>query len=91
MSLLLLLSLLFLPAKNCAELYKSGQRISGVYTTDPDGSGAFNIYCDHMTAGGGWTVIQKRMDGSVDLTAPRMTTNMASVTLAVNFGSDWTK
>ena len=25
------------------------------------------------------------------LTAPRMTTNMALVTLAVNFGSDWTK
>ncbi|CAH3162307.1 unnamed protein product [Pocillopora meandrina] len=38
--------------KNCAELYKSGERISGVYTIDPDGSGAFNVYCDHMTAGG---------------------------------------
>jgi len=52
--------------KNCAELYKSGQRISGVYTIDPDGLGSFDVFCDQKTAGGGWTVFQKRLDGSVN-------------------------
>ncbi|KAL9983038.1 hypothetical protein ACROYT_G005162 [Oculina patagonica] len=52
--------------KSCAELYKSGKTNSGVYTVDPDGSGAFDVFCDQTTAGGGWTVLQKRLDGSVD-------------------------
>ncbi|CAH3194193.1 unnamed protein product [Porites evermanni] len=52
--------------QNCAELYKAGERISGVYTIDPDGQGAFDVFCDQTTTGGGWTMFQKRLDGSVD-------------------------
>ncbi|XP_044173278.1 microfibril-associated glycoprotein 4-like [Acropora millepora] len=52
--------------RNCAELYKAGERNSGVYTIDPDGLGPFDVFCDQKTAGGGWTVFQKRLDGSVN-------------------------
>ena len=52
--------------KNCSEVYKSGDKISGVYKINPDGLGEFEVFCDQKTAGGGWTVFQKRRDGSVD-------------------------
>ncbi|XP_022810368.1 microfibril-associated glycoprotein 4-like [Stylophora pistillata] len=53
--------------KNCVELYKSGKITSGVSTINPDGIGPdFEVFCDQKTAGGGWTMIQKRLDGSVD-------------------------
>ena len=56
----------FVVYKNCAEIYKSGDTISGVYKIDPDGLGEFEVFCDQKTAGGGWTVFQKRYSGAVD-------------------------
>ena len=58
--------ILFSVYQNCAEVYKSGDKISGVYKINPDGLGEFEVFCDQKTAGGGWTVFQKRRDGSVD-------------------------
>ncbi|XP_039567322.1 angiopoietin-related protein 3 [Passer montanus] len=52
-------------AADCTALYHSGVQASGVYTIQPNGSEAFNVYCE-MKFGTSWTVIQKRVDGSLD-------------------------
>ena len=36
------------------------------YRIKPDNLSAFDVFCDQTTAGGGCTVLQKRLDGSVD-------------------------
>ncbi|XP_010287970.1 PREDICTED: angiopoietin-related protein 3 isoform X1 [Phaethon lepturus] len=52
-------------APDCTGLYNSGMRSSGVYTIKPNGSEAFDVYCE-MKFGSSWTVIQNRVDGSLD-------------------------
>ena len=59
-----------LPARSCWEIKASEgeDTISKKYWLDPLGTReyVFEVFCDQKISSGGWTVFQRRVDGSVD-------------------------
>ncbi|PIK59705.1 putative ficolin-2-like [Apostichopus japonicus] len=79
--------------KDCHEIFDDTfdweNVTSGVYLILPtDSLEPFQVYCNNSIAGGGWTVFQRRIDGSIDFYRNWNDYTQGLVSFIENFGSE---
>ena len=51
--------------RDCREFYQFGIKVNGIYKVHQNILKIIQVYCDQATDDGAWTVIKRRVDGSV--------------------------
>jgi len=54
------------PMRDCLEFRDKGYNVSGLYLVNMRNIKTMEVFCDQDTDGGGWTVIQRRLNGQTN-------------------------
>ena len=53
--------------RDCREFYQFGVKVNGIYKVHQNILKIIQVYCDQAIDDGGWTIIKRRVDGSVGI------------------------